>query len=56
MTLIKFEELGIEVDGVPATITTNLIGFMPVFGSLKEAKKAGWLHAIPVTIGEKDDQ
>ncbi len=55
MTLMKFEELGIEVDGVPLNIQPkNLIGFLPVFASLEVAKEAGWADALPVNIGKEE--
>jgi len=43
MTLMKFEELGVKVNGETVDITPkNMIGFLPVFESLKQAGDAGW--------------
>jgi len=42
-TLMKFEEMGITVNGQPVNIKpANLFGFMPVFAAKKDAKAAGW--------------
>jgi len=54
MTLMKFEEMGIEVNGEPVEIRpANLLGFMPVFASIEDAEAAGWdaESLYEVTIG-----
>ncbi|MDX8383864.1 MAG: hypothetical protein R8M45_07270 [Ghiorsea sp.] len=58
MTMLKFEDLGVTVDGVPVDIKpANMIGFLPVFESEAQAEAAGWDgdKVIGVRGGSLDD-